>query len=131
MLPKTQQKPGSIPIHCKAYAIPHSQRGVFLRETQHLINQGVIEKVGVTEHAYPTFIIPKKDGRVRWVSDFCKLNNMLIKKKYPLPHIQDMITKRPRYQYFTKIDISMQFYTFELDEISKNLCVIVTPFGKY
>ena len=56
---------------------------------------------------------------------------MLRRQVYPLPKIQDVLHRRPGYKYFTKIDLSMCYYTFELDEASRNLCVIVTPFGKF
>ena len=39
--------------------------------------------------------------------------------------------RRGKYKYFTKIDLSMFFYCFELDEDSKNLCTINTPYGLY
>ena len=85
----------------------------------------------MSEWAAGSFIIPKKDGTVRWISDFRDLNKCLVSKTFPLPKIQDLLQQRTGYKYFTKIDISMQYYTFELDEASKDLCTIVTPFGKY
>ena len=113
------------------YPVPHSQLPVFKEELDRLERIGVLEKTGRAEWIAGTFIKPKKDGRVRWLSDFRALNRALRRKVYPLPRIQDILRRRGNYKYLTKLDISMQYYTFELDDASKDLCTIATPFGLY
>ena len=124
-------KPNPKPFHSKAYAVPHVHLPVYKEELDRLQKVGVLERTGESEWAAGSFITIKKDGRVRWVSDFRELNKYIQRKVYPLPRIQDVLKRRAGYKYFTKIDISMQYYTFVLDEESSKLCTIVTPFGKY
>ena len=119
------------PFHCQPYPVPAVHRQVFKEELDRLEQIGVLRRCGPSEYLSPTFLVAKKDGRVRWVSDFRTLNTMIKRKVYPLPKIHDILRRRKGYVFFTKIDISMQFYTFLLDKHSRKLCTICTPLDNY
>ena len=90
-------EPNAQPKHARAYPIPTVRLETFKKELMHLVEIGVLSAQGVSEWASPTFIIPKKDNRVRWVSDLRELNKVVKRKKYPLPIIQDILKKRKGY----------------------------------
>ena len=47
-----------------------------------------------------------------------------------MPKIHEVIQKRSGYTHFTKMDLSMQFYCFELEEESKKYTTIIPPDGQ-
>ena len=94
------------PRHFKPYPIPKIHLLTFKKELDHLVEIGVLEKAGMSACALPTFITPKKDGRVRWVSDLSYLNISVRRNQYPIPIIQDVIMHCDGYKYFTKLDLT-------------------------
>lgn len=69
----------------------------------------------------------KKEGTICWVFDLSELNQVIQCCIQPLPHINDTFEHHPGYSYFTKLELSMQYLTFESGKDSKALCVISTP----
>jgi hypothetical protein len=96
----------------------------------HLVKIGVLSPQGASRWASSTFIVPKKDSRVLWVT-LRELNKVVVRKEYPLPVIHKILKKCKGYQFFSKLAISMQYYTLKLDKELKDLCTIVTPLGKF
>ena len=63
-------KPDAQPYHARAFPIPRVHTETLKYEVDRLCEIGVLKKVNRSEWAAPTFIIPKKDGSVCFISDF-------------------------------------------------------------
>ena len=79
---------------------------------------GLAVKVYESDWAFPGFTRPKANGTIRTVDNLRKLNKPIKPTHAQLPTIKDMLEHLRSYKYLTLIDISMQYYTFELDEES-------------
>ena len=99
--------------------------------TPWLCKEGVLEKDSDSEWAAPTFIVPKKEGTVRFVTDFRQLNKALKRKPFPIPNIQDILQKIGGFTYATALDLNMGYYNIRLDPFSSSLCTLILPWGKY
>ena len=72
---------------------------------------------------------PKKNGIVRFFSDFRKLNKRTKRKPCPIPKIQDLLLKLGGFKYASSLDLHLDYYHIKLCSFSIELCTIVLPWG--
>ena len=63
--------------------------------------------------------------------DYCRLNQKLVRKPYPLPIIRDTKQKFEGFQYATALYLNMGYYTIRIYPASQDMTTIVTEFGKF
>ena len=124
-------KEGSKPYYRSALKVPHIYETTFKKDLDRLVEIGILTKVNNSKLGAPSFIIPKKDGTVHFVTDFRKLNSMIKWNPYPIPHIRDIMSKVSNFQFAISLDLVMGFYNITLSKDAKKICTITAPFGKY
>jgi Retroviral aspartyl protease len=113
------------------YAVPHHNLAVFRYEIDSMVSQDVVEKAEPAAWCSASFGVLKPNNTMQLVTDFCKLNVAVKQRSYTMPLIPQLLRKYSTYQYMTKLDMTMQFYTFVLDLESRQYCTFSTPFGLY
>jgi hypothetical protein len=62
-------KEDATPYHARAYPVPQCHINTLRAEVERLCKIGVLKRVNCSEWGAPTFIIPKKDGTVWFISN--------------------------------------------------------------
>ena len=62
-------EPNAKPGHTWLYPVPRIHLSTYKHELDRLVDLGILVSHKESKWASPSFIIPKKDGNVRWISD--------------------------------------------------------------
>jgi len=93
---------------------------------------GVLEEVN-GNNAGPwcstSFIVPKKDGAARFITDHREVNQRIVRKPWPMPHIADLLQDIGRCSHVSALDLSMGYCHFKLDKQLQDMSTFVLPWG--
>jgi hypothetical protein len=69
-----ETKPDHKPSSARYYPVPKINKATFKKELQRLVEIGVLTPVQQSEYGTPVFIISKKEGTVRFLTDYRRIN---------------------------------------------------------
>ena len=124
-------KEGTKPYHGRPFPVPKSRKATTIKELKRRCDLGVLEFQPASEWASPSFIIPKKDNTVHFISDFREVNKRLVRKPFPIPKISTVLQELDGFTFATALDLNMGYYTIRLDPDASKICTIIFPWGKY
>lgn len=123
--------PDAKPIASRPFPIPRAYYDATRAEIQRLIDIGVLVRDSTSLWASPAFVVPKKDGSVRLVCDFRKLNQFLQRNHYPTKDVKEMVRSVEQPKYKSVFDVPLSYYTRVLARKSRAATAITTPLGKF
>jgi hypothetical protein len=111
---------GTTPIAQSSYRIAEVELKLLKAELDSLLEKGFI-RPSASPRGSPALFMPKKDGTQRLCVDYCALNAVTIKNKYPLPRIDDLMDQLRQAKFFNKIDLRSGYHQMKirLEDIHK------------
>jgi hypothetical protein len=83
------------------------------KQIDELSKKGYI-RLSTSPWAAPVLFVEKKDGTKRMCIDYRALNEITIKKKYPLPRIEDLFDQLRGANVFSKIDLRAGYHQLRI-----------------
>jgi hypothetical protein len=82
---------------------------------QELLEAGVIFPSTIP-YSSPVVMVLKKEGSWRMCPDFYTLNKLIIKDKFPIPIIDDVLDELQGAYFFTKLDLRSSYHQIQIKE---------------
>ncbi|GFW19564.1 retrovirus-related Pol polyprotein from transposon 17.6 [Trichonephila clavipes] len=100
------------------------------KQIEEWLNEGII-RPSSAEYACPIVMVKKKDGSSRMCIDYRKLNQKLVKDKFPLPIIEDVLDTLQETKVYSTLDLRNGVFHIDVDEDCRKYTSFIVPDGQF
>ncbi|XP_021351252.1 uncharacterized protein K02A2.6-like [Mizuhopecten yessoensis] len=112
--------------------IPYHLRDRLESKIHELESLDIIEKVEEpSAWVSPVVIIPKSNGDIRLCVDMRRANEAVIRERYPIPTVDEILQDLNQSKVFSKLDIRWAYHQIELAPESRGITTFQTHLGMY
>ncbi len=117
-------------IDCKVYPMNRIEDDAVQKFLQDELEKGYIRE-SKSPYASSFFFVWKKDGKMRPVQDYRKINAITIRNQYPLPLIADLIRDLSNAHIYTKLDVRWGYNNVRICEGDEKKAAFKTRYGLF
>lgn len=121
--------PNSIPVNSRPYRYS-AHKDEIEKQVQELLTSGLITP-STKPFAWPMLLVQKKDGSWRFCVDYRKLNSMIVKNKFPLLVINEILDELYGAKYFTTLDMKADYHQVRMRSEDEYKIAFKTHQGHY
>lgn len=118
------------PVHHRPYRLAHSEQAVVKSKVAELLDAGII-KESESNYASPVILVKKKTGGSRLCVDYRSLNAITVRDRFPLPNIDDQVSKLAGKSRFSSLDMAQGYHQVPLNPEDTHKTAFITTQGQY
>jgi hypothetical protein len=124
-------KPGAPDaLDCKVYPMTRDEDLALEKFLNEMVAKGYI-RPSKSPYASPFFFVKKKDGKLRPVQDYRRLNSHTVRNQYPLPLIAQLISDLSGAWIFSKVDVRQGYNNVRIKKGDEWKAAFKTKFGHW
>ncbi|GFV09380.1 retrovirus-related Pol polyprotein from transposon gypsy [Trichonephila clavipes] len=119
-----------IPVYQPARRLSYAEKQIVNKHIEEWFEQGII-RPSSSEYASLIVLVKKKNGDSSFCVDCRQLNRKLVKDRFPLPLIDDVLDRLQKAKVYTTLDLKNRFFQVDVNEDCRKSTSFIVPDGQF
>ncbi|CAI7852042.1 unnamed protein product [Closterium sp. NIES-54] len=124
------EEPGAKLVSRVPYLLSLTELTDMKKQIEYLLDRQLI-RLSTSPYGAPVLFTPKPDGSLRMCIDYWALNKQIVKNKYPIPRMDDLLHQLRGAIVFSKLDIRSGYWQIKMADNSIHKTAFRTRYGSY